>query len=310
MMHSICKNFLVILSSAVSLTTFASESCKNYTENIVSCDTSDMNDIIRRTHHEEKLTSSSHILMAFDIDNTLLTTQPGFDLGTTQWWDWQNDLINNDKSSPFLVATNFNELIQINNFIIPLMQTKKIDENIDVQIKREQSHGVKVIALTSRDTGLFPATEKQLVNNNINLKSEWSRELETQGPFVPPNFDFTRPLLYTNGIFMTTGQNKGIVLQYILNQFLLVTKAQPQVIIFIDDSQKNIDNVNAAFKNINNIRLFTYRYSKEEERVNNFANNKNQEKETAQKQWISIKSIQGQWLNMRGIFNGAFNTAF
>ena len=51
-------------------------------------------------------------------------------------------------------------------------------------------------------------------------------------------------LSYINGIMMTTGMNKGTMLDYILDK----TDQSFSSVVFIDDSKKNIVNMEKAYK--------------------------------------------------------------
>lgn len=244
---------------------------------------------------EDPSIGTKNMLLAFDIDNTLLAppecknslTTECRDLGSTQWWDWQSQLLNQSPDSPYLVAHDMAGLIQINNIIMPLMHMNKTEENIDTQIKIEQNAGIHMIALTSRDVYLFPATESQLLKNNINLReSAFGSKQGIAGNFIPEGF--TRPLIYNDGIMMTTGQDKGKSLQVLLSKY---KTDRPKIIIFVDDVQQNIENVASAFENDSTVQtVYTYYYRKEQQRVNEF-NSSVWAKEFAKKQWHEIKNV-------------------
>ncbi len=229
------------------------------------------------------------VLLAYDIDNTLLapidngSPAKNTDLMTTQWWDWQANLIATHSTSASRVATTFEQLIAINDTVLPLMNLVKIDAHLDQTLHNEQQilHN-KVIAISSRDVMLYSASIHQLAAVNIDFSHSALGDASGIAGYITPP-PFTRPIEYNRGVVVVSGQDKGETLKFLLHYY----PAQPiKAIIFIDDTQANIDKVSAAFKD-SALDVHVYLYTKEKARVDAFnADNK----EHVSAQWREINA--------------------
>ena len=67
-----------------------------------------------------------------------------------------------------------------------------------------------------------------------------------------------RKISYMNGIMMTSGLNKGLMIKTILNK----TNTKFKAIVFSDDHIKHTKRVQAVMSAVQGIELVTYRYGK------------------------------------------------
>ena len=75
-----------------------------------------------------------------------------------------------------------------------------------------------------------------------------------------------RPVSYMNGVFMTAGLNKGIMLKTLLNK----TNKKFKAIIFADDHKKHTTRMQAIMGGLKGVELSTFRYSKIDPQVEAF----------------------------------------
>lgn len=233
--------------------------------------------------------SGEQVLIAYDIDNTLLaplnngSPAQNCDLMTTQWWDWQAQLISTNSSSSFRVANDMSQLTHINNTLLPLMHLATFDTHLEqaLQLEQETLHN-KVIAISARDVSLHAASISQLTATTIDFSSSALGDANGIAGYITSS-PFTRAAQYNHGIFSLSGQDKGKALNYLIDYYSI----QPiKAIIFIDDGKKNIANVSNAFQNAS-IEVHTYLYTKEDARVAAFNAD---DKTHVDAQWLTIKA--------------------
>lgn len=75
-----------------------------------------------------------------------------------------------------------------------------------------------------------------------------------------------RPVSYMNGVFMTAGLNKGIMLKTLLHK----TNKKFKAIIFADDHKKHTTRMQAIMGGLKGVDLSTFRYSKIDPQVEAF----------------------------------------
>ena len=193
-------------------------------------------------------------LIVIDIDNTLLTSTSN--IGGDIWYQWQRGKLDVKPSAEDKVDCLFQDSIGLLYELIPM---KIIEDDVPNTVSKWQDKGLTVMALTSRSPNYRYATEREMVRNQFDmtrtaLKAKGSDEL----PIYVDNPK--RPLSYINGIMMTTGMNKGTMLDYILDK----TGQSFSSVVFIDDSQKNITNMEKAYKDDASIDMNIFHYTKVE----------------------------------------------
>jgi len=194
---------------------------------------------------------ADQVLVVLDIDNTILTSDT--DLGSDIWYQWQTDKLDLKPLPDQKLDRDclFNEAICL---LYELGTMSLTDSLLPGYVKSWQNAGLTVFALTSRSPRCRASTERDLEQNDINLSVSPLRTVDGL------EIHFDKPadsnLSYHEGVFMTQGANKGTMLADILQRSGRTFKA----IIFVDDTWKNIANIqgNAANCGAGDIILFYY----------------------------------------------------
>lgn len=225
-----------------------------------------------------------NVLVVLDIDNTTLAMPQNF--GSDQWFGWQSTHCMGKKPAPdFCVADSFDELLDVQGQIFALSNMVPTEKATVKTIEELQKKGAKVILLTSRGPAFRNATERALEMNGINMRKSPIAPVDgfpsTYVPYTlksPSVYGLTaydiktmgtkkaRPVSYMNGVFMTAGLNKGIMLKTLLNK----TKSKFKAIIFADDHEKHTKRMQAIMGKVKGVDLSTFRYSKMDPQVKAF----------------------------------------
>jgi hypothetical protein len=206
-----------------------------------------------------KLYGAQNILVALDIDNTLLAMEQG--LGSDQWYYWQKSLEAEQPCSEQLV----DDLLQAQGALFFASAMRPVQDNAAEQVRRMQDEGIKVIALTSRGPEYRLATFRELRRNGISLwSSAWAPARGYPETFVPEGG--TRPALYEDGVFMTAGQDKGVMLKALLDKS---GQPYPTLIIVVDDKQEYLNQIMGAFS-WSGTAVQAWRYTREDPEVEAF----------------------------------------
>jgi len=203
---------------------------------------------------EQLIKAGGNPLVVIDIDNTLLTSTS--DLGGDIWYQWQRGKLDVKPSAEDKVDCLFQDSIGL---LYELVPQKLIEEKTPATVKAWQDKGATVFALTSRSPNYRAATEREMIRNGFDmtttaLKEKGSDELPVYK--AKPKRDLT----YINGIMMTTGMNKGTMLDFMLDK----TGQKFDNIVFIDDSKKNVVNMEKAYKDDKSVDMTIFHYTKVE----------------------------------------------
>lgn len=202
---------------------------------------------------------NENVLVVFDIDNTLLAMEQG--LGSDQWYYWQKDLADSDRCDPAVVSDRF----AVQGALFHASAMRPTQEDAAEQVRRLQGADLEVIALTSRGANYRLQTFRELRRANISL---WPTALPPQGGF-PDEFvpeGGSRSARYEDGVFLTAGQHKGVMLKALMD---LSETTQPRVIVMADDKQNNLDDMAETFQDLSHA-VHLYRYSREDDWVADF----------------------------------------
>lgn len=215
---------------------------------------------------------AGRVLVAFDIDNTLLAMEQG--LGSDQWYYWQKDLAAKDPCSELLAG----DLLQTEGALFHESAMIPTQPDAAAQVRRAQDAGLTVIAVTSRGPVYRLTTFRELRRNGIAF---WPSALPPQrgfpGEYVPEGAE--RSVRYEDGVHMTAGQHKGHMLAALLAKS---GTESPAVIVFVDDKQKYVDQVMEAFAD-SGTAVHGWRYAREDARVRAF------DPEEAATQWKALQ---------------------
>ena len=225
------------------------------------------------------------VLLVFDIDNTLLKTNQ--DLGGDAWFTWQESLLKDENANELhKVAGNFGDLLKVQGqlFALSNMTPPEVDQ-VDL-IKRLQKRGDNLL-LTSRGYTYRNSTERELKRNGYsfnNLDSSIAGSKGFPGTYLPYDIENpelsgltdkdlelvkerkARPVTYMDGLYMTAGQHKGVMLKLLLNK---LEASQYKVIFFIDDHKRHTDRMAEAYVSQTE-SLYTFHYTAMESQVKAF----------------------------------------
>ena len=192
---------------------------------VMSKDLSDISDLL--------VAADQRTLLVLDIDDTLLTSATFF--GSDHWYEWQKSLA---PDHPALVACRF-DVIAMNYEL----GTQKLTQANGPELVN--SVPVDRLMLTARNPAYRNGTLRELQKAGYTLPDN----LEGLGGganFVwKPNSDSSPVRVdYQQGVFMVSGQNKGLLLLDLLKR---AAHSYDRVIL-VDDGEKNILNMQAALK--------------------------------------------------------------
>ena len=200
-----------------------------------------------------------NVLIVSDIDNTLLTNNGG--LGGDIWYQWQRGKLAVKPSPEQTVSCLFEDVIGMLYELSPMALT---ESQVPGLIEQWQAQGNPLMLLTSRSPDYRSPTERELYNKGIDASlNALTPNGETD---VTYRELLAREMSYSRGIMMTTGMHKGDMLAWILAK----TGREFDAIVFIDDSQHNIDNMHERWQHESvDMRVFHYTHV-EAERVEIF----------------------------------------
>lgn len=257
-----------------------------------------MAEVQQKVDELRKQYAPQDILIVFDIDNTLLTTEKN--LGGDAWFAWQEEKQKN-KDAQDLVAPDFDGLLRIQGYLYSLSQMRPPETMTPNMVRVFQQQGHPVFLLTSRGPEFQNFTQRELSRNG------YDPSLTAPGPqggfasrFLPIQMDNplqsclkpeeltqwgikdSKPSVYEDGVFYTAGQHKGAMLRALLCK---VRTSYP-VIFFVDDTEKHVDRVLKSYENYN-VDVLSMRYGAMDAQVEQF---KKSDKRDAIEDWAKIKS--------------------
>ncbi|MGD8358184.1 MAG: DUF2608 domain-containing protein [Lysobacterales bacterium] len=202
----------------------------------------------------------SNVLVALDIDNTLLAMEQ--DLGSDQWYYWQKDMSAMHPCSDLVVGDR-NAAMGAIFFASAMRPTQP---NAADQVRRMQEAGVRVIALTSRGVDYRLSTFRELRRNGFSFwPSAWPPQRGFTEPLMPEGFK--RPVVYEDGVEFVSGQDKGAALKALLDRS---GAPYPTLIVAVDDKQENLNTLMRAFS-WSGTKIQAWRYTREDDLVKAFS---------------------------------------
>lgn len=135
---------------------------------------------------------------------------------------------------------------------------RPVEENAAQQVRRLQDAGVKVIVLSQHGPQALEQTVQELQHNDFSFqRSAWPPQSGYTQPFTPQGAD--QPVSYQKGVFLTAGQDKGLMLKALLEKS---GEAEPVLIVFTDKQQSNLNKVMKAFS-WTNTKVHAWLYTRE-----------------------------------------------
>jgi len=195
------------------------------------------------------------VLLVFDMDNTLLRMAQDF--GSDEWFTWQRGLAADDPAK-------IKGLTEVQGILFDLSSMRPPEPGHQPRVVAAlQDRGFAAIVLTGRSPLYRSATERELERNGYDFGRTAVGPGEGFGgsflPYDPRNAEasgFTLPcdrermplpaaqkVSYQNGVMMTSGQDKGLMLRSLLNR----TGRHFAAVLFVDDSERNLKAVTQAF---------------------------------------------------------------
>ncbi|MEM7083054.1 MAG: DUF2608 domain-containing protein [Pseudomonadota bacterium] len=193
------------------------------------------------------------LLIVFDIDDTLLTSAQFF--GGDALYRWQSGDVMQTEGGDMVRISDDEKLQCIFaklDVLFELARFRPTQDDAHEVVRRLQGQH-SVFALTSRSPGARSGTERELGRAQIDLASS-----HLMAPGRALDFRLRgRGVTYANGIVMSTGLDKGVVLHDILAR---IDKQHAfDAIFMIDDGANNLANVNGFWKDkAIDVRLFHY----------------------------------------------------
>lgn len=234
---------------------------------------------------------SKHVLLVFDDDTLLQMPQA---LGSVGWWNWQTKLLKTDPNSKALVSHNFQGLIDVQELLLDMNYMTLTSPQIPLLLHKWQRQGVTTLVFTARSRKMSNATEHQF--KHVGLKSGFKKysvvtkngTTSLPGAFHPCNDQKMRPVMYQNGIYYASGQNKGVLLQCFLKQ---TGKAkQYSAILIIDDTLMNDQDFYKAYQGMKGMDTIAVHYTKLADVKQEQLNIKKLHAQMT-KQWHQIKTV-------------------
>jgi hypothetical protein len=261
--------------------------------------TKDFSDVAKTVDGYVAKFGAEHVLLVLDIDNTVMSMDS--DLGSDHWFEWQNYLLTNEPTSSHLVAKTFPELLKAQGILYDRGKMHATQAEEPKLIGDLQKQGVVAILLTSRGPEFRDPTIRELKRCGYDFKPSALPVRDVPDgeylPYDPAHPDKSnlaaedltnyklgtpRPVLYTNGVFMTAGQHKGMMLMTLLKKSPRDIKA----IVYVDD---NVRHVGAVFSAAvaRNIEVSSFQYQHEDTRVQRFQYG---DKSNMDAEWSAVKN--------------------
>lgn len=232
----------------------ASPGSAQSTSQIARYEANDLSTAVADAERSKAAAPNRHVLIVFDIDNTLMT-MPQF-LGSDQWFNYHAGLVTAAKDPDF---ASFGDLIAAQTALFSLAAMKPTQDETGQLLEKASAAGVDVYLLSARGPELFNATKRELDRNGITLRApqtcsfiicslggaygdvEIRRAVASFGGTSAPNP--YRQIVIRDGIMLVAGQDKGTMLRVLL---AAIPSGPYDKIVFVDDTQKNIDSVAAS----------------------------------------------------------------
>lgn len=246
-------------------------------------ETETFEDVAARVGEYVRRFGADSVLFAVDIDNTLLAMRE--DLGSDQWFEWQEYLLEYEPNSPHLVADTFAGLLEIQGVLFDLGRMRPPEPELPETVRGVQDLGVVTLVLTSRGDEFRPATERELEVAGYEFAETTLRvEGLGRGTFAPYRSDdwaasgitpdeaaifrlktTPRPVSYTNGVMMVAGQHKGAMLLSILHK----ADWTPKAVVYVDDHGRHVHRVLDALAR-RGVDATVFHYHREDANVKRF----------------------------------------
>lgn len=251
-----------------------------------SVSVNELRGIVETTERLRKVHGAEHVLVAFDIDNTLLTAT--HDFGSDAWFEWQNALLGRRGCDHLRVGDDFGELLEVQYLAYAIGDMMPTERGTADVVRQLVGFHHPVMALTARGPDIRSPTLRELQEAEITFPtaprcrapSDEEPSLCTSRGVIGSEAiravshnalseaererlgDEPRSISYSDGVMMVAGQDKGIMLRLLLAS----TDAAIDAVVFVDDGAGNVFNVDRAFGSHGSVDVHTFWYTAFEER--------------------------------------------
>jgi hypothetical protein len=206
------------------------------------------------------------------------------------------------------VADTFDGLLEVQGILYNLGHMHPPQEDLPSIIADMQQKGISTIILTSRGPEFRVATERELKRcgydlaaNALPVKGLPGGRYLAYDPANPEKDGLTalevkllnlaepRPVSYENGVFMTAGQHKGVMLMTLIKHSDRDIKA----IVYVDDNVRHVGNVFSSALD-RKLDVSSFQYQREDTRVQKF-------------QYGDKNEVTRRWHRLRDTLQDVFN---
>lgn len=196
-------------------------------------------------------TEPKDLCMVYDIDNTILTTEPN--MGSDSWMAWNEQLADTDPNklknwgNPGQNGHAFEGALR---YFIHYRSTEVMTLNTVNYFKDTLHH--PSIALTARDfPSYYSATVQELSYNKFDFSNNYigDSSLPENTIVLHKNTRGSEFKAYYQGVYYAAGDDKGLTLLELIKSAREKTN-NPTLcsqVVFIDNAEHNVDNVYNAF---------------------------------------------------------------
>ena len=205
--------------------------------------------------------AGAQVLIAFDVDHTILRMPSGRDLGGEAWYDWQSDAVRAGALDK--MAGGIDELLALQGVLFYLAPMTATDPNLKDVLAGLEKEKFPMIVLTSRGTEFRFATERDILTAGFPFDRAgialapgrfWTyvpydiNDIEASGYLTKKDAETfglkdAMPVSYRHGLLLTAGQHKGIILRSLLHR----STAKIGAILYIDNKEYQLRRVYDAF---------------------------------------------------------------
>ena len=205
--------------------------------------------------------TGTQVLIAFDVDHTILRMPVGRDLGSEAWYDWQNDEVKAGALDK--MAGGIDELLALQGVLFYLSPMRATDPGLKDVLAELEKAEYPMIVLTSRGSEFRFATERDILSAGFPFERTglslapgrfWTyipydiNAIEASGYLTKNDAEKfglkdAMPVSYRKGLLLTAGQHKGIILR----SLLLRTTAKIGAILYVDNKETQLKRVVDAF---------------------------------------------------------------
>ena len=189
-----------------------------------------------------------------DLDDTVMRDRQV--LGTDEWFFWEANRLMKERGGTLMDA--FVALRPLNVVIKSFSDVVLLEPRLPAALDRLRAKGAVVFGLTSRDPQLSQTTVRQLGSIGVSFEQAGLPVLNELAGLDWSSMPATQSVKFQQGVFYTSGSNKGMILGSILDR--VKATSLPSFVRTYDDratnafalakalAERGIDSVNYEYK--------------------------------------------------------------